>query len=408
MHPHDDPSQKKLLGLVLWTGLAVFYATWLAAETLYRPVNPDYYTFWSAGRAANQGNYQDVYQVGQLDEYQAAPATQNGELPPAPVPYLPVFLLPYRLFSLLPLATSQWAWRVFNLAVLGAYLAFFLHKTARPARITPALSLALFSFPVFSNFIWGQSNIWLAVCVGEMMRKALQRKEFTSGLWLAGLLLKPQTLLLLLPGLALRGAWRTLAGFGVGAASLLGASLALGGTDAILEMGKLWVGFSTPIALNAPWHMVNWRMLGLHWQAVGLPFPIWIWAGMAVTTLAGLALWRKPPSAHTGGYAQLILGTLAATCAIAWHAHIHMLVVLLPALLLALVTRQLPSRAGHRWLAAFPLAGILMAATAFIASTGRPIPSFLEGTSVMALCGFGLNLCLLLWAQTKHRPGEVG
>lgn len=408
MHPQPYPTKKKFLRLFGWTSLVLFYAIWLAAETLYRPANPDYVTFWSASQAANQGNYRAVYQAEQLDEYQAVlPPTTGSSLPPAPVPYLPVFLLPYQWFSLLPILPSQWLWRACNLLALGAYLAFFLRKTSPPQKYPPLLALALFSFPTFSNFIWGQSNLWLVICLGEMMRLTLQRKELVGGLWLAGLLLKPQTLILLLPGLVLQRAWKTLLGFGIGASGLLGVSLALGGVEAILALAKLWIGFTTPIALNAPWHMTNWRMVGLQWQALGWAYPNWIWAGIALTALAGISLWRKPLILEPGAFALTMLATLAATCAVAWHAHIHMLVVLLPALLLALTTHSLPEWAGRLWLLAFPVAGVVMWAAAWLASQGHAVPPFLEGTSVLAVCGFGLNLFFVVWALRKNQPGVL-
>ena len=72
--------------------------------------------------------------------------------------------------------------------------------------------MLLISLPVFLNLFTGQVNVWLVVCVGEFMRASISGREFRSGLWLGGLLLKPQALLLLAAGLLMRRRARILAG----------------------------------------------------------------------------------------------------------------------------------------------------------------------------------------------------
>jgi hypothetical protein len=157
------------------------------------------------------------------------------------------------------------------------------------------------------------------------------------------LVLKPQAVVLLVPGLALARQWRVLAGMGAGV-------VALGLVTVAVDPG--WVpGFAAQVGALAaaegqvmaafPSSMSNWRAFGLNATRVlpgGLAWAL-AYAGMAATGAAGLACARRlaGPGRRQVGVAWL--GLTAAGCAFTWHAHVHMSLLLVPPLYLVLAER---------------------------------------------------------------------
>jgi len=98
--------------------------------------------------------------------------------------------------------------------------------------------MMLLYFPVFANFINGQVNVFLLVCTGEFLRNVMEDHPFTAGLWLGGLLLKPQVLILIVPVILILRYWKIFAGFFASSAVILLTSLALSGWNGM----KAWWG----------------------------------------------------------------------------------------------------------------------------------------------------------------------
>jgi hypothetical protein len=197
----------------------------------------------------------------------------------------------------------------------------------------------LLCFPALETFQFGQVNGWLMIFMGEFFRHQLLGHELRSGLWLSGLLLKPQTLMVIGPGLLIARRWRSLAGAMAGGTTILLASLAVAGIDGLLEDARLVVLYSGNVPSTVPRDMMNWRSLGFHLLDAGLPETL-VWGfvvtGLGVTFLAGLSLWLRAREASGSQFATILLGSYAATCAVAWHSHTHMgLPMVIPLLYLA-------------------------------------------------------------------------
>lgn len=378
------------------TGYALF------TNDLFNTLGLDYRAFWSVGRIANTHGYPYIYDL----EFQAkiqqpiAQKTPKQDFLLNTSVFLPVFIFPFQILDLLEINLGFWLWTAVNLIGLLLYLRFFtqeLFGVRLPKRI---LAFLLLGYPVFENFFVGQVNVWLLICIGEFLRATLNRKPLVAGLWLGGLLIKPQTLIILIPALLLNRSWRTMLGFVSAASFVLLASLRLVGIDGLIQLTKLWLGYVAGMPGNFPDNMMNWRMLGFHLDRW---FPSTISNGVAIvgalaTILAGFYLWLRPLKAQSQEYGVVLLGTLAATCAATWHSHLHMAMLLIPLLVYTSMQKTLPDRFLTLW--AFFSPSVMFAALLLSALMTRLgfslIPGF--GGLLLGLSGLLLNMYLLVWS----------
>ncbi len=303
------------------------------------------------------------------------------------MPYLPVFVLFFLPLTLLDFTTSYLLWVCLNLAFLVIYLMFFSKAIGEQIG-----GFRLFQWviciPVIANLFLGQMNLWLVICLGEFTRYAMTGWRVRSGYWLGGMLLKPQTLVLFLPGLVLGQNWGALLGFLASLLIILGISLVLAGPQGLAANALLMVKFAGPLVQTAP-SMMNFRALALNLSS---HLPAWTtWAvGIAATSLVVFSVlwyWRE----HSGGpqsrFALLLLATCAGAFAITWHSHFYLLMCLIPLLLYLDQNKKLPLSVSSVWLfGPFILYGV--------ASLVRPdLVRNLFGLGMLAL-----NQFLLTWA----------
>ena len=308
----------------------------------------DYICFWSAGRLANEAGYAKVYDLNALYEI------QKSVVPTAtvvlPMFYLPVFVLPFQILALIPIVQSYWLWMGLNFIFLILYLRLFIERI--PASIPRrTLLMILVAFPVFQNFYAGQVNLLLMLAVGEFIQALVHKRNGRAGIWLALLLLKPQTLILILPVLLFQRNWKTIFTFGITSSLLLLFSYALIGLNGINGFSASWLDASQNNLTVAPENMTNWRMLALRAGELTTPSIGWILAGagIAATLLITFALWRRPVSPASPGYLLAWFGTIAATLLLAWHSHAHMAVIIIPMLCYLYAKHLLPQRIINTW-----------------------------------------------------------
>lgn len=139
-------------------------------------------------------------------------------------------------------------------------------------------------------------------------RKSIEHywgKPFRAGLWLGGLLLKPQTLILILPALLLQRSWKALIGFAAASLAVVGVSIGIGGSETMHSLTGLWLGSVSGIPTNNPQFMTNWRMIGIHMSPLIGPWAAWGVAlvGLSITALTGLSFGsvRSPPIHRNSG-----------------------------------------------------------------------------------------------------------
>lgn len=227
--------------------------------------------------------------------------------------------------------------------MLAGYLYFFLHKLTGQKGInrkqaTLLISLTLI-YPVFINFIVGQVEVFLVICCGEFVRHSLKKRSLMAGIWLGGLLIKPQILILVIPALLLMKNWKVFAGFLASAISLLLLSTMLSGLNSLQNLILMWSTYIPRNSSNSPFAMANWRMLAENINIwTGSSFG-WIpaGAGMLFTLIIWFLLCKNRYEFGSGQWIANFLALLVASCAFTWHSHIHMGMVIIPFLIYLMI-----------------------------------------------------------------------
>lgn len=376
-----------LMGFILVYGLNLYRSGWLCAY-----MGTDFRGYYASAQIARQQGFAAVYDPQVQAEYQAAlphrcpdPAYPQP-MPRVSMPYLSLFVPLFIPLTVLDFTASYFFWVVFNLAALGIYLLRFMRALGERVRAFELLQWVI-CLPVISNLFLGQMNVWLVICIGEFALWYGRGGRLRSGLWLGGMLLKPHTLVLLLPGLALGRSWKALLGFTLGFLVVLGVSVLLAGPQGLAANARLIYEFAGPLIQTAP-SMMNYRALALQ---LSHHLPAWVvWGtGMFAAILAVIAVlknWLRRPAGSSTCFARLLLITFAGTFAISWHSHFYLLMLLIPFLMFLDRKQALPLYIWSLWLFGPPLL--------------YGLASLLQPDLVRNLFGLGmlvLNQLLLAW-----------
>ncbi|HEV7679108.1 MAG TPA: glycosyltransferase family 87 protein [Candidatus Dormibacteraeota bacterium] len=255
------------------------------------PAKTDYLPF-ATGAQVLQADPSCLYC---MDAQASAQAAILGYRPTAgfPQPFVnpPLTALLLRPFAALPLRTGM---AVFVLVLLFALLmAMRLASRLLPAawpdwRRLLVMASAAFSIPAATALFLAQwAPLLLLAAVGALAAMRA-RRPVLAGLMLAALVVKPQTVWLALPLLAVAGSWRVLLGFGAGAAGWALTGLALVGPAELLQWPRL----------------VLERHVGEAHRTAGLPGAVAGWTGsdpaafvaavvLAVAVVAGAVALRR-------------------------------------------------------------------------------------------------------------------
>ncbi len=306
-------------------------------------VGGDFLGFWSSGKIADLYGYSQIYNPDLAKEIQYQ-AVSYLKIPyesfePNLAPYFAFLIIPFQLLSRINVITCYWIWTIANFCLLVGYLFFFLRKLTGQKRLTRKQVTILISlmliYPVFINFIVGQVEVFLVVCCGEFVRHSLKKRPLLAGVWLGGLLIKPQILILVIPALLLMKNWKVFTGFLASAISLMLLSVMLTGVNNLQNLILLWSTFVPSNSCNSPFAMANWRMLAENINIwTGSSFG-WIPAGvgMLFTLIIWFLLCKNKYDFGSGKWVVNFMALLVASCAFTWHSHIHMGMVIIPFLI---------------------------------------------------------------------------
>ncbi|MCJ7519560.1 MAG: glycosyltransferase 87 family protein [Anaerolineaceae bacterium] len=299
---------------------------------------------------------------------------------------------------------GYWIWTFLNLIILIGYL-FFLQKNL-PGNGTTVnylnlLILMLISYPVLSNIITGQVEVFLVVFAGEFIRNAVSKKPILSGIWLGGLLLKPQLLILIIPIFLIMRNWKVLFGFIVSSGIILMTSLFLSGFAGMKALINLWTKYSVGMASNFLEGMINWRMVGVNVNTLMNTSLGWVITGlgMVLTIVAVYFLIKKRPPFGSPPWIMAMLGVFSATLAITWHSHYHMAMVLIPFLIYASLYKLLPEKIIFLWGIVTPVALFCMLIIDVLVLVLTKINITNYNGMVIAFSGFILNLVIFISAM---------
>ena len=369
----------------------------------------DYFAYWSTGKIADQKGYSEIYDLNYLRSVQTQELESLGVLSITDdsstwiitAAYLSFFILPFQFLSKIDLVYGYWLWTILNLIILVGYLVFFMRRILpESGSIVNGLKLLipiLISYPVFINIIMGQAEVLLLVCAGEFIRNAFRKKSILSGLWLGGLLVKPQLLILIIPIILIMRNWKVLMGFVASSGMILVTSFMLSGSAGIKALINLWIGYTGGIATGAPEAMINWRMVGLNlnnlldtslgWVITGL--------GMLLTILALYFMIKQIPPFGSPSWVITMLGVFSATLAITWHAHQHIAMVLIPFLVYASQYKLLPEKILFLWSIVTPIVWSGMAIGVVFTRNFMNMNILDYVGMVVAFSGFALNLVII-------------
>ena len=232
-------SRKDLVNKVAFILLIISVVLFVVRTTMTRGyfeyIGVDYRLWYSTGLIIRNHGIQNIYNYDLQGYYQrqlfdtySIPNRASMDFWPLPLPYLSVFTLPMVLLTLLEPMPGFVIWTVINLGVAYYFLSRFIGKShLNLPRIY--ILIIFFSFPFLLNTLFAQVNLLLLISVGEFIVNLRDSKNRTAGGWLTGLLIKPQLLLLLIPGLIYLRKWKILAGFAIGGLLVVLGSLLLVG-----------------------------------------------------------------------------------------------------------------------------------------------------------------------------------
>lgn len=319
------------------------FLVWVVDERgLFEYIGLDYRGSRAAGEAILEHGLAAPYDLSLLedserrlfDHYVVESRRHGLPFGIVPAPYPPPFTLAFIPSTVLEPVPGFLAWTLVHALVLALYQL----RLARAFGVSwPGwlIVAVLLSFPSFINFVMGQISIWLVVFFGEAAIAFDRGRTFRAGMWLGLMVFKPQTLVVIVPALALARQWRVLGGMAALVAALIGPTLLVAGgwVGGYLE-GLLNSAGSTGLVMNTfPSSMTNWRAFYLN--AVRFHHPLLVagaaTAAMLATGIAGLACSRGLRGDRRAARVAW-LGVAAATCAFSWHAHVHQSLMLVPPL----------------------------------------------------------------------------
>gem|GEM_PF-3604982 len=313
-----------------------------------------------------------------------------------PFPYFPIFSLPFLGLATVPIQNSYVLWSVINLLVFVFYMLFFFWSVSQ-GRPFPwwIFIILILSAPFFNNIKFGQLNVWLGVFAGEFVRNLIKGKKFIAGLWLAGLLLKFQTLLLILPFLLLTKNYKTLFSFSLGALIVVIGSISLVGLEGALDFINILSGSASGNSAANVVRMANWRMVGEVFNQIfgtnlsnfmmilGAVFIVWL----LVKQFQDFNM--EGPENKLLGYFLLFFATTLITI----HSHFEMNLLFYPFFLVALDRGWVTQRSFLTWFwvgfVVFVIQPIFSASTNYFFHTRLPLEFYLL---TVAPLGLAMNL----------------
>lgn len=294
----------------------------------------DFTAFYTGATIAAQGFGSQLYDLDLQRRVQETVIYPHhfavGDLLPFRNP--PFALLPFLPWAWMPIHLAYWGWAAVNLLLFVSALRILTAgcpslKARRD--VTALLWVASFAFlPSLSAVLLGQLSFWLLFFWAAGFYFLRRGSDFRAGALLAGVVLKPQ-LMLVAPLLFLsRGRWGALGGLVLGAIGLMVTSLVVVGPfdpTRFLEASRETAGW-LPLSLDLTWSGLASGLLQ-PWPGAILP------ATLAADGLTLALLWRAWRGEWNPGSPlfSLKLALLAlASMLVSPHLYGHDLVLLIP------------------------------------------------------------------------------
>jgi hypothetical protein len=385
------------LGLLL---IAMFYLLYLVMMLylagIFHYVGLDYHGTWCSLRFGHANGFVHTYDLASQAQFHIlanadVPAYAACNTPPSPYPA--VFLALLQPLVLLPPLPGFIAWTAFNVALFAVYC-YRLSKAVGGDCSPGAVVKLLLAYALYENLMAGQFNVIPFVCFCECILAYHRGQQTRSGAWMAGMLFKPQVLLLVLPGLLIGRRPKVLAGFVLASVVLGIISLGLTGFEGMFELLRLLQYYGGGMPPSFPEVGMNWRGLAINLAPVVGEAAAWAVAipGLVLTVGAGLAVWLAPRrGSDDDQFVVALLGSFAASSAVTWHSHIYSGLPVLAPLIYLRARGRLPEWLFNAWLA--------LPAAAFFIGTYVPQPAL--GHRSAGVTMLFVNVALVAWATRE-------
>jgi hypothetical protein len=393
------------IGLLVIAALYVlFVGMMLALAGIFTYVGIDYLALLCSLRFTHANGFEHIYDLmAQARFHDLANASQPSyahcDTPPGP--YLPVFMALFEPLVLLSALPGYVLWSLLNLALFAWYCYRFTRAVGGDYHPTKLLKVVL-AYALYENMVAGQVNVPMFVCFGEAILAYLRRQPLASGAWLAGMMLKPQVLLLVVPGLVFGRYVKPLVGYAIACLVIGVLSLGLAGVEGMQDLQRLLQYYSAGAGPAFPEAGMNWRALAINLTPLVGETAAWgvAWPGLVLTVLAGIAVWLAPRRGNADDqFVLALLGSFAASSTVIWHSHVYSGLPVLAPLLYLRVRGRLPEWLFNAWL-------ILPAAAFFIAAFGVTPKA---GHPSAGLTMLFVNILLVGWAMRAlwQRRGQT-
>jgi len=148
--------------------------------------------------------------------------------------------------------------------------------------------------------------------------------------------------------------------------------------------------------------MMNWRMLGLHFASFFGHEVGWavIIIGSSITTIFSFLMVLKQKWNNSVSLVKGLLGLFAATCAVTWHAHFSMSIVIIPLMIYLVIINEFSTRLFNFWLY-LPLIGSIWIYIIAALVQIDLLPIFFNEIVdlIQGITGLIVNLLILKWAR---------
>lgn len=317
-------------------------------------IQADFVYFYSMGRILNEYPAEQLYNY----ELQKKVCTEVHPLKTGaygPIPYPPFVGILFRPFARMPYPAAYLLWLSVSLSLYIAGLAIFSgrlfpHDSTRRSLM---FCFALSFYPFISETMISGHISTIGFCALALaFREEDAGRPLLSGLALSICLYKPTLLMFFLPMQVVTRSFRTLAGFGLGAAALALFSTAVEGF-------RVWAGYADMLfsfAMGAAaahtrsfkqlWKYVDLSSLsssipgGRSWLGLAVLFTCVCWAALSM-----FQLWRKSRAAGTPARRLAWAATLTCTLLLNLYVPIYdSILAVLSAAATAAVLKDVPDR----------------------------------------------------------------
>ncbi|MHB1158862.1 MAG: glycosyltransferase family 87 protein [Chloroflexota bacterium] len=294
----------------------------------------DFTAFYTGATISAQGLGAQLYDLDLQRRVQEAVIYPHhfavGDLLPFRNP--PFALLPFLPWAAMPIRLAYWGWAAVNLLLFVSALRILTAgcpSLRRRRDVTALLWVASFAFlPSLSALLLGQLSFWLLFFWAAGFHFLRRGSDFRAGALLAGVVLKPQ-LMLVVPLLFLaRGRWGALGGLVLGTVGLMATSLVVVGPFDLmqfLDASRETAGW-LPLSLDLTWSGLASGLLQ-SWPGAILPATL---AAGGLTLLLLWSAWRGEWNRESQSFSLKLALLLLASMLVSPHLYGHDLVLLIP------------------------------------------------------------------------------